>query len=316
MKRWIWGGVAVIGLVAAVRLLLHFPWPETGSALVSMRLSLLATALLVNLFSPLAKGWAWHLLLRPVAPHRWRTAQEANLVGTAVNSVSVGVTGEAARVSLLATRSGAPAGTVALSVAWTRAVEGIGLALFLVSAPALLHLPPALRGVQLAAGGVLVTLIVAARLGRRGHWIDRLPGALQGPIGLIARMGMGRQLVAPVLLALANWVAQWMCYDLVLRAAGIHLPVVASLTALLAVNIGGLGRLTPGNLGVTQAAIVGALLPFGVSMEQGLAAGLALQAIQVLPVLGLAAGVVGVGGLRSWLGGAKREPDGGALSAA
>jgi uncharacterized membrane protein YbhN (UPF0104 family) len=301
MKRWVGALIAIAGVAAAARLLLHFPWPETVSALLSMRLSLLGTALAVNLLSPLEKGWAWHLLLRPVAPHRWRTAQEANLVGTAVNSITVGVTGEAARVSLLAGRAGVPAGTVALSVAWTRVVEGFGLALFLVLAPTLLDLPTTLRGLQIGAAVLLATVLALSRLGRRARLIARCPRALRRWAVLLGRMGSGRQLVAPMLLALANWVTQWVCYDLVLRAAGLHVPVVASLTALLAVNIGGIGRLTPGNLGVMQAAIVAALLPFDVPADRAVAAGVALQAIQVLPVLILAAGVVGVRGLRGLL---------------
>lgn len=303
----------LIGLAAALRLLAHFPWPQAGAALLSMRPSLLGTALVVNLLSPVEKGWAWHLLLRRVGPHRWWTAQEANLVGTAVNSITVGVTGEAARVSLLATRSRIPVRTVALSVAWARVVEGIGLALFLVSAPALLRLPPALRAVQVGAAAALVVAVAVARLGREGRWIARLPWGLRGSVALLGRMGSGRTLAGAILLALANWVTQWVCYDLVLRAAGIHLPVAASLMAVLAVNIGGLARFTPGNLGVTQAALVGALLPFGVGAERALAAGLALQAIQVLPVLALAAGVVGVGGLRVLASG---EDATGALSTA
>jgi uncharacterized membrane protein YbhN (UPF0104 family) len=53
-------------------------------------------------------------------------------------------------------------------------------------------------------------------------------------------------------------------------------------------NLGGLFRLSPGNVGVTQAAMIVSLLPFGVPAQQSLAAGVALQAIQILPVLALA----------------------------
>jgi uncharacterized membrane protein YbhN (UPF0104 family) len=122
-------------------------------------------------------------------------------------------------------------------------------------------------------------------------------------------MSVGTRLLAPVLFALANWIVQWATYDLVLRAAGLSLPVAGSLTALLAVNIGGVGRLTPGNLGVTQAAVVGALLPFGVAPERAVAAGLALQAIQVLPILGLAAALVGWSGLRRLTTGSTEEKE-------
>ena len=298
MRRWLWGLLALAGLAAALRLLTRYPWAQTLAALVAMRVPLLLEALAVNLLSPLAKGWAWHLLLRPVAPHGWRAAQEANLVGTAVNSISVGVTGEAARVSLLARLADVPVRTTALSVVLTRVVEAIGLALFLVLAPLLLPLPAALRGLQFGAAAALATVFALSRFRRWARVIARLPRALRGPAAELARMSVGTRLLAPALLALANWLIQWATYALVLRAAGLDLSVGASLTALLAVNLGGIGRLTPANLGVTQAAVVGALLPFGVGPERAVAAGLALQAIQVLPILGLAVALVGWSGVR------------------
>jgi hypothetical protein len=52
-------------------------------------------------------------------------------------------------------------------------------------------------------------------------------------------------------------------------------------------------RPTPANVGLTEAALVVALLPFGVAPEQAVAAGLALQGLQVLPVLLLGAMVTG-----------------------
>ena len=59
------------------------------------------------------------------------------------------------------------------------------------------------------------------------------------------------------------------------------------------VNLGGLLRPTPANVGVTQAALVVGLLPFGVAPEHAVAAGLALQGLQVLPVLFLGAMMTG-----------------------
>ena len=314
MKRWIWALVVIAGLAAALRLMVHFPWPETGAALAAMHPLLLLAALVVNLLSPLAKGQAWHLLLRPVASHRWRSAQEATLVGSAVNSISMGVTGDAARVTLLARREAVPVSTAVLSVAWTRVVEAMGLALFLVLAPTFMHVPAAVRGLQLGAAAALATVFALSRFGRWARLIVRLPRVLRRPATQLARMSVGTRMAMPVACALANWMVQWATYDLVLRAAGLALPVSASLTALLAVNIGGVGRLTPGNLGVTQAAVVGALLPYHVAAERAVAAGLALQAVQVLPVLGLAAALVGWSGLRR-LGNATPEEKG-ALEAA
>src|SRR5437773_2324092 len=207
--RWIGWLLALVGVGLALKFSTGFPWQVTFAALLDADRWLLIIALAVNLSSLVAKGWGWHLLLKPVAPHSWRVAQEANLVGAAVNDLSVAVAGEAARVHLIAQRGGVPAGAAVSSVVWTRVAEGLALALFLVMAPS-------------------------------------------------------------VLVALA-----------------------ASVTALVVVNLGGLLRPTPANVGVTQAALVVGLLPFGVAPEQAVAAGLALQALQVLPVLFLGAMVTG-----------------------
>jgi len=304
VKRWLKWSLIAVSLVVAVWLTGRIPWMLAVRSLADMRLPLLVAALAVNLLSPVAKGWAWHLLLRPVAPHTWRAAQEANLVGTAVSSISVGVTGEAARVSVLTRIAPVPAATAALSVAWARVVEAISLALLLVLAPLWLDLPPTVRGLQIGAAVALVAVLALSRFQRWARVIARLPRAIRGSVALVARMSVGTRLAVPVLLALGSWLSQWLTYGLILAAAGLHPHPGASLTALLAVNLSGIGRLAPANLGVTQAAMVGALLPFGAAPERAIAAGLALQAIQVLPVLGLAA-LSGGAGLRArWKQGA------------
>src|SRR3989454_10923214 len=122
-----------------------------------------AGALVVNLSSLAAKGWAWHLILKPVAAHSWRAAQEANLVGSAVNDLSVAVAGEAARVHLIAREAGVPVGVAVSSVVWTRGAEALALAVFLVMAPSVLELEPWLRG---GHGGVGLPLgVVLLRVG-------------------------------------------------------------------------------------------------------------------------------------------------------
>src|SRR5207302_2041115 len=74
---WVWGAATVAGLMAVSVLLLRFPWRTTVQTLEMVNTTLLAAALVINLVSPLAKGWAWHLLLAPIAPNRWWLAEEA-----------------------------------------------------------------------------------------------------------------------------------------------------------------------------------------------------------------------------------------------
>jgi uncharacterized membrane protein YbhN (UPF0104 family) len=112
-------------------------------------------------------------------------------------------------------------------------------------------------------------------------------------LAVLRTMGRGGRLLLPTLFALYNWATQWATYHLVLRATHVPVSLAASFTALIAANLSGLLRPTPGNVGVTQAALVVGLLPFGVAPEQAVAAGLALQGLQVLPVLFLGAMVTG-----------------------
>jgi uncharacterized membrane protein YbhN (UPF0104 family) len=284
-SRWIWWVLGFAGVAVALKALAGFPWEDTVANLLNANYRVLGVALVINLFSLVAKGWAWHLLLKPVAPNRWRTAQEANLVGAAVNNVSIAVGGEAARIHYIAQRDNVPVGAAISSVVWTRVTETIALAIFLVMAPGLLHLPHWLRGLQVGAGlGLVIVMLITWHRG--WSWIlNQLPASLQRRAAVLAEMGSGGRLFWPTVLGLVNWGSQWATYHLVLVAAHIPVTPAASFTALVAANLGGVVRITPAGLGVTQAAMVVALLQFGVAADRSVAAGLALQALQVLPVI-------------------------------
>jgi uncharacterized membrane protein YbhN (UPF0104 family) len=282
-----------VGAGFALKFFTGFPWRVTFASLLEASPGLLAVAFVANLSSLVAKGWGWHLILNPVAPHRWRVAQEANLVGAAVNDLSVAVAGEAARVHVIAQRGGVPVAAAISSVVWTRVAEALALALFLVMAPSVLALEPWLRATQVGVGLTLVVVLLLA-WARGWAWLaDRLPPSLQTRLAVLRTMGRGGRLLWPTALGLCNWAAQWATYHLVLRATHVPVSPAASFTALIVANVSGLLRPTPANVGVTQAALVVGLLPFGVAPERAVAAGLALQGLQVLPVLLLGAMVTG-----------------------
>ncbi len=222
-------------------------------------------------------------------------------MGTAVNIVGVGVSGEAARITLLHQRDGVPMRAGVLSVIAARAVEALGLALFVVVAPALMRLPAPLRGLQIGAALALASILLMTRLQVWTRLVPRLPAGLRTWAGQLAEMGRGGRLVVPAVFAMANWVAQWAAYQFTLQALHIPARPAASFTAMIAVNLGGIVRVTPANIGVMQAAMAGALLAFGVPAERGIAAGFALQAIQVLPILAFGVALVGRTGLKRLL---------------
>jgi uncharacterized membrane protein YbhN (UPF0104 family) len=277
------GVVAVVLLAAgAIR---GFPWRGTYQALLGARLGVLLAALCVNLLSMLAKGTAWHLLLQPLASHRWSSAQIANFVGTTANCLSVSVAGEAVRIHSIVRRDKVPLEAGVVSVVWARVIEVVSLALFLAFLPFLIPLPPLWRSVQAIAGLALfafAALIFARKKWKPPAWFPRRVG--RGVASLV-RIGSWRRVVWPMALGVGNWIIQWSTFHLVLRSLGASPTLAASLTALLATNLGGLLHLTPANVGVFQATMVASLVSFGIPSERAMAASLALQAVQVIPVV-------------------------------
>jgi uncharacterized membrane protein YbhN (UPF0104 family) len=298
--RWIFVLLGILSAALAVRFALRFPWTGTLDAIADADWLLLAAASVANLASLVAKGWAWHLLLRPAAPHRWQTAQAGTFVGAAVNSVSVSVSGEAARVQLAASRDGVPIGAAIWSLVWCRVIEAVALVLFLAAALAMIPTDGWLTRMEIGAWVILAVLALLTVFGAWPRLVALVPAAwrppLHGPTGILEPS----RLVAPLALAVVSWVAQWVTYHWAVVATHVSTSAAVSLVALVMANIGGIFRITPGNVGVLQASLVLGMLAFHIPEDQALAAGLTLQAVQVLPVLAIGVALVGAQGLRSF----------------
>jgi uncharacterized membrane protein YbhN (UPF0104 family) len=297
--RWIFVVLGVLSAALAVRFAFRFPWAGTLDAIADADWLLLAAASLMNIASLAAKGWAWHLLLQPAAPHRWQTAQAGTFVGAAVNSVSVSVSGEAARVQLAASRDGVPVGAAIWSLVWCRVVEAVALVVFLAAALAMIPTNAWLTRMEISAWAILALLVLLTVLGVWPRLAALLPARwrppLRGPTGIL----QPSRLAAPLALGVVSWVAQWVTYHWALVATHVSTSAAVSLVALVAANIGGIFRITPGNVGVLQASLVLGMLAFHIPEDQALAAGLTLQAVQVLPVIAIGVALVGAQGLRT-----------------
>jgi len=301
MKRWPTWAWLLAGLssVIAVKFLAQFPWPATARVLASTDSMLLGAAVLCNLLSIGAKGWAWHLLLKVVAPTRWRTGLAATYAGAAVNTISVSVSGEVARIQYVVRRDGVPVPVAISSVLWARAVEGMALAIFVVTVFGLVPAPAWIRGLQIGLAGALVVILASLWLGAWKGLVRVLPRTVLIPAAsLVEAVSRGR-LLWPMTLDLVNCALDWAAFHLTFLATHTPAPYTASLVAFVAAHLGGILRLTPGNVGVLQASVILGLLPFGAAPEQAVAAGLALQAVQVFPVLVVGTSLVGWSGLRS-----------------
>ena len=271
----------------------RFPWIAAARAMAGADPMLLGLALCANLAALFAKGWAWHLLLRPAAPHRFRVAQEANMIGAAVNNLSVSVVGELERIRYLASSERLPMATVAVSVVWARAIEGAALALVLVSASAFLDFHWGVRLVQLAAALAILLLLALAWIGRSRPTPAGWPRPVRELAVAFGTIGSPRRILAPLALALVNWGGEWVTLRAAFLAVHAHVSWAASLTALLAINVAGGARLLPANVGILQVALAAVLIPLQVSSAHVMAAGILFQGIQVFPVLLLALVVVG-----------------------
>jgi uncharacterized membrane protein YbhN (UPF0104 family) len=291
-RAWITLAVVIIAFGFAARFGMTFPWAKTMDALSDADWMLLAGAGLINILSLMAKASAWHLLLRRLTPIRAMTAQVATLIGAAVNSISISVSGEAARAQAAGSRDGVPFGLAAASLVASRVVETLGLVVFLAVALIVLPLWPGARSTGLILVGVTAAVAAGYYLLPRRRWHPALVRlAATGPWGL----------AAPVALATLNWLLQWLTYHWSFVATGAAVTPAVSLAALVMANIAGILRLTPGNIGVLQGSLVLGMRAFEMPAANALAAGLALQAVQVIPVLVIGIALVGAQGFRRLL---------------
>jgi uncharacterized membrane protein YbhN (UPF0104 family) len=288
-RAWITLAVGIIACGFAVRFGVTFPWAKTMDALSDADWILLAGAGLVNILSLMAKAGAWHLLLRRLTPIRAVTAQVATLIGAAVNSISISVSGEAARAQAAGSRDGVPFGLAAASLVASRVVETLGLVVFLAVVLVMLPMWPGARTIGFILVGVSAAVMVGYHLLPRRRWHPALARmAATSPGGL----------AAPVALGTLNWAIQWLTYHWSFVATGAAVTPAVSLAALVMANIAGILRLTPGNIGVMQGSLVLGMRAFEMPPANALAAGLALQAVQVIPVLAIGVAIMGAGGFR------------------
>ena len=85
--------------------------------------------------------------------------------------------------------------------------------------------------------------------------------------------------------SLAAWGLEINVTALSMRAAGLHLPIAASIVVLIAVNLALALPFAPGNLGTLELGATLALLEFGIRKEQALAFALCYHSLQVIPIV-------------------------------
>jgi uncharacterized membrane protein YbhN (UPF0104 family) len=276
--------------------------PDTGlleRAFRAVEWEWVAVAVAVNLFSVIARARAWAIVIRQSVPPPWprnRTVFSAFSIGLLANAALPGRVGELARVAVVTRHVRRRPGTWATIVGTVLAhrmfdvVVAVALVAFtLFTAPIPTWAEPVLAGV---IGIGLGALLAGFLLARRQH----LP--LEDELGPLRRLlRLARQgltvlrrpgpAVAALTLQLVGWVAQLAAVYTAMLAFGIEASVPEAALVLVIMNVVGLFPFWPGNVGLVQAAIAAALLPYGVSYGHGFLFGIGLQAIEVSVGVGL-----------------------------
>lgn len=305
-RRLRWAAIALltIGILAYVR---RIPW---APALATMRHAsppLLALALCFHFLALSGKAGIWWTFLKPLGGPRITTVARGTLIGATLNSLFVGSSGEAGRVVLMSRLTGLPSASVLATVVLERAVDLCGFSTMLVCAAMLFPVPLAFR--RIAAVTALAVLAVLAmaivhRFRRRGGAAEvRSMGAslslaqrAKRYVHVVLQSARGiattQRLAITIALTLVDWCSELVSYSLVARAAHFPIGVSGSLLALLAVNVGFVVRVTPGNVGVFELVYAGVAHSLGLPTDVAIGVALLLHLVQDVPtaVLGLTLG--------------------------
>lgn len=250
-----------------------------------------AAAIALNLVSVVVRAVAWRTVIdQAMPPPRpgFRAIFAAFSIGLLGNAALPGRIGELARVAVLANRLprrglwATLAGTVFAHRVFDLIVV-IGLVLYVVAEA---EIPSWVRTSLVAlmalAGFLILVSIVSARRYHRSP-LDGL-GRVRRLVTM-ARQGLG-VMHAPLPAAVAvffqalGWLTQFFAVYAAMRAFSIDEALVAAGVVLLVMNVATVFPLWPGNVGLMQAAVALALVPYGIAYAHGFAFGLGLQAIE------------------------------------
>jgi uncharacterized protein (TIRG00374 family) len=285
--------MAILAMLVLFARTVH--WSETWRAIKTTSIPVLILAAAVNLASLVLKGMRWWIFLRPVgAPSLW-LALRATFAGAGLNNVLVANGGEAARVIFVARSAHVQSAKVLATLALERLFELVGYVVMLATAVSILNLPPTLERTRPFAWLALVVIIgVLVYLVRHPEKAD-IPAAGEG---LFARtrhyvrrfmrtlkdISTPGRFAASLLISVAIWALQVATYALTAVAAHFPLPLVGTVAALLAVNLGFAIRATPGNVGLFQMMYAVSAVAFGMDKERAIAVAFLIQTQQILPV--------------------------------
>jgi glycosyltransferase 2 family protein len=274
-------------------------WGLVEDAFTAVRWDWVAAAVLFNFGSVIVRAVAWRTVIDQAMPPphpRFRSVFSAFSIGLLGNAALPGRIGELARVAVLANRLPRRRGlwaTLAGTVFAHRVfdlVVVVGLVLYVFFAAGIPEWARTSLAAFMVVAGVLI--VVSLVLARRHHRapLDEL-GRVRRLVTM-ARHGLG-VMHAPLPAAFAvvcqalGWTMQFFAVYAALRGFQIEEPLVVAGVVLLVMNVATVFPFWPGNVGLMQAAVALALVPYGITYAHGFGFGLGLQAIEASVGVGL-----------------------------
>ena len=259
----------------------------------------IVAAVLINLFSVIVRAHAWNIILKQAILPPWprrRTVFSAFCIGLLGNAALPGRVGELARVAVITRHVKRRPGVWAAVVGTVFAhrlfdvVAAVILVLFtLYVAP----VPEWAQPVLAVVIGVGLGLLLAGFLVARRHHrpLSEELGSVRRVLHMTRRGLTVLRRPAPALEALffqlVGWTTQLFAVYTTLLAFGINPSIEAAALVLVVMNVVMIFPFWPGNIGLVQAAVAAALLPYGVNYGHGVLFGIGLQAIEASVGLGL-----------------------------
>jgi uncharacterized protein (TIRG00374 family) len=258
-----------------------------------------AVAVLINLFSVVVRAHAWNIVIKQAILPPWprrRTVFSAFCIGLLGNAALPGRVGELARVAVVTRHVRRRPGVWAIIVGTVFAhrlfdvVAAVALVLLtLYVAP----IPEWAQPVLAVVIGVGLGLLLAGFLLARRHHrpLSEELGAFRRLLHMARRGLTVLRRPTPALEALffqfVGWTAQLFAVYTTFLAFGIDASIEAAALVLVVMNVVMIFPFWPGNIGLLQAAVAAALLPYGVGYGRGIVFGIGLQAIEVSVGVGL-----------------------------
>jgi uncharacterized membrane protein YbhN (UPF0104 family) len=250
------------------------------SAVTQPNWALLAAGFVICAAVQPLRALAWSSTVRH--PVGFRAIYASSSIGSFLDTVLPGRLGEASKVAVLKVASGtrwpgfSRAGG---SLLCAHLLEMIAFALLGAAATLFLPVPAWARwtmigGMGAAAAGIGVATILHRRLGCRLP--EKVTGFLAGaaaPRGVLLRAGG---------ILLVTWLARWFGILFCLHAVGVQLSVGNALIYMLITGLANTAPVLPGNVGVYQAAALGALAVAGYSGSHAIAASLMIPFVVTL----------------------------------